>query len=60
MLLRYVIVTRHFFIPERARRLRDRVRTIIIIIMISSLNDISDENLTHDQLVTEAMEFRAI
>jgi hypothetical protein len=45
-----------FFIPERARKLKDLVRTI------SSQNESSDEdlNLTHDQLMDEDVEFRAI
>ena len=43
-----------FFIPVRARKLRDLVRTI------SSLNESSDEDLTHDQLMDEDVEFRAV
>jgi hypothetical protein len=43
-----------FFVPERARKLKDLVRTI------SSQNESSDEDLTHDQLMDEDVEFRAI
>jgi hypothetical protein len=43
-----------FFIPERAKKLKDLVRTI------SSQNESSDEDLTHDQLMDEDVEFRAI
>ena len=42
------------FIPERTRKLRDLVRTI------SSPNESSDEDLTHDQLMDEDVEFRAV
>jgi hypothetical protein len=42
------------FIPERARKLRDLVRTI------SSSNESFDEDLTHDQLMDEDVEFGAI
>ena len=43
-----------FFIPERVRKLRDLVQTI------SSPNESSDEDLTHDQLMDEDVEFRAV
>ena len=43
-----------FFIPVRARKLRDLVRTI------SSPNESSDEDFTHDQLMDEDVEFRAV
>ena len=41
------------FIPNRARKLKDLVRTI------TSLNESSDEDFTHDQLMDEDVEFRA-
>ena len=40
------------FVPERVRKLRDLVRTI------SSSNESSDEEFTHDQLMDEDVEFR--
>ena len=40
------------FVPERARKLRDLVRTI------SSSNESCDEDFTHDQLMDEDVEFR--
>ena len=40
-----------FFVSERARKLRDLVWTI------SSLNESSDEDFTHDQLMDEDVEF---
>ena len=40
------------FVPERARKLRDLVRTI------SLSNESSDEEFTHDQLMDEDIEFR--
>jgi hypothetical protein len=42
------------FIPERVRKLKDLVRNI------SSQNESSDEDLTHDQLMDEDVEFGAI
>ena len=45
--------TKSVFIPNRARKLKDLVRTI------TSLNESSDEDFTHDQLMDEDVEFRA-
>ena len=44
--------TKMIFVPEKARRLRDLVRSI------SSPNESSDEEFTHDQLMDEDVEFR--
>ena len=44
--------TKMIFVPERARKLRDLVRSI------SSPNESSDEDFTHDQLMDEDVEFR--
>ena len=46
------VLTKMIFVPERARKLRDLVRSI------SSPNESSDEEFTHDLLMDEDVEFR--
>ena len=46
-------VSTTIFVPQRARKLRDLIRTI------SLSNESFDENFTHDQLMDEDVEFRA-